>query len=326
MMAKQEECTANREMDRVIISVDDTDVVQGRAESPRAQSLSRLNVISDMEDGQHMSKWPSFPRLGRQIAGMADNNSTTNLYTDSVSPRVSMENLTLGESPKERNRLSLGDYGGLIRSASAKAVDSIPPQDSPSGSPKQKVSSYYLSPVTGGDGANLVSRSTSCPSMACVPNSRSPAHSHCSHSPGTPQRRILPSTPAEGEVDKDVDLEGEEIADLPIEPGQNFPDFFPEEEKPNPGRDSVDERPLHTRRLREKALKEKYVPKYNGECRLKSPPQKKNDLPFGYLNIGDIPPSLARKVISEKDVYRPEVSHDVQEKCLQWLNSLDNEH
>ena len=312
VMAAREDCGPPAKAgDTVLISVDDTALLQDSGEPLRAQSMSMLNT-DDCSNERGINKWPSFPRLGsKQSASLNDARtySTTNLYTDSLSPRVSLDNLSVGDE-RSRSRLSLQECG-LVRSSSARGFDTLPPLDS-GGSQLRQNSGHFLSPTSGAEDRLLVSRSTSCPSMSNMPKSCSPS-SVSPRNPASPSKRLPPYSPG---GTRDVDLEGEVIQDLPVEPGQNFPDLFLEENS----RDTTTKgkRPMHTRRVREKLGLDPPAspsPRSSGG--------KKDG--FDVVNIGDIPTHLAQRVISEQDIYRPELDDKVREKCLQWLNSLDHE-
>ena len=127
----------------------------------------------------------------------------------------------------------------------------------------------------------------------------------------------------------EINLEGEVIKDLPIEPRQTFPDFIPEEPTSAANKCRVEEHPMHTRRLKDAALEREKFTRINGDHKprinVKESQKTNARMRQGYFNIGDIPSTLAQKVISEHDTYKPAVDDRVQAKCLQWLNSLDHD-
>ena len=53
-------------------------------------------------------------------------------------------------------------------------------------------------------------------------------------------------------------------------------------------------------------------------------PRRPCDFDKNYVNIGDIPSSVAEKVISDCRHCRQSSPHLVEIKCLQWLNSIGN--
>ncbi len=116
-------------------------------------------------------------------------------------------------------RLSTAGNLGLLRSLSARTVgDSSPgpggsgPGDACALSRGSSGSGYFLSPLQGGGvGEPMTARSTSCPSMSyqqTLPSGYNPFRNH-------------------GDEQEDINLEGEVITDLPVEPTRLFPDLIP---------------------------------------------------------------------------------------------------
>ena len=94
---------------------------------------------------------------------------------------------------------------------------------------------------------------------------------------------------------------------------------------------ACEEHPMHTKRLLEKQRQRLSLIKQNGELQQKPATATVNsetDSGVGsgqkvdnYVNIGDISSAVAERVM-EKKVHG---TRGVQRKCLQWLNSLDND-
>ncbi len=121
------------------------------------------------------------------------------------------------------DRLSTAGNVGLLRSMSARTVDSLPGVDSSHNS-SCSGSRYFLSPVPGGAGdigglggvEPMTARSTSCPSMSyqhTIPHAYHPFNK---------------SNRENNDDDDDINLEGEVITDLPVEPTRLFPDLLPQ--------------------------------------------------------------------------------------------------
>ena len=113
-------------------------------------------------------------------------------------------------------RLSTLGNVGLLRSMSARTVDSLPGVDSSHNS-SGSGSRYFLSPCPGmdrGGGESMTARSTSCPSMAC--SSQTIPHGY------------HPFSRANNAMDDDINLEGEVITDLPLEATRLFPELLPQ--------------------------------------------------------------------------------------------------
>lgn len=128
------------------------------------------------------------------------------------SPRIQIAASMLSTSDLmlDTDQLSIAGNVGLLRSMSARTVDSLIHMDRSLASSNS--GSRFLSPC-GDKMDNLAARSTSCPSMAYpMITCRSGSHFQLRHHAD----------------DRDVNLDGEEITDLPIEPTQNFPDLIPE--------------------------------------------------------------------------------------------------
>ena len=308
---------------KVRICVDELGVIPdpGNKEPIRALSLNRLNISGDRDrEVEPLYKCPSFPRLSSRYQ-RGHRNHSTELYpntqhADSVSVQPSLDNLSPG--------VESDDHGGMLpRCSSARAVgegDRLPPLDYNN----RPGSSNHLS-VTPASASQLVARSTSCPVIhPDSPRARS-SHGSPRHSP-----QLLPQGPAE------PDLEGEVITDLPIEAGQTFPDFFPVPEEPRINSSSssstnlpFEEHPMHTRRIRERPsgdLAQYSNGRMTKTLRKKSSMMAATAHKDGFLNIRDIPSSLAQKVILEQDVapFVPEQRDKVQVKCIKWLNTLNN--
>ena len=113
-------------------------------------------------------------------------------------------------------RLSTLGNVGLLRSMSARTVDSLPGVESSHNS-SGSGSRYFLSPSPGMDrgGESMTARSTSCPSMACSTGQTIPHGYH-------------PFSRANNVDNDDINLEGEVITDLPIEATRLFPELLPQ--------------------------------------------------------------------------------------------------
>ena len=113
-------------------------------------------------------------------------------------------------------RLSTLGNVGLLRSMSARTVDSLPGVESSHNS-SGSGSRYFLSPSPGMDrgGESMTARSTSCPSMAYSSGQTIPHGYH-------------PFSRANNDDDDDINLEGEVIADLPVEATRLFPELIPQ--------------------------------------------------------------------------------------------------
>lgn len=201
---------------------------------------------------------------------------------------------------------------GLLRSMSARTVDSLPGFDSASsgsGGPK------FLLQLPA-DMSNMTCRSTSCPSMAYPPQpcrvqfqgkenetgpEQSASRSHC----GYPY----------GNETKDINLEGEVISDLPVlfDPNATFPDLIPDfqletTQTPNRLSCSVRTRPNWTV---DKSIDNRHL------C-------QRYELSKQFISIGELPTGIAKGVITDQAPVQgsslPIV--DVTEKCMMWLDTL----
>ena len=113
-------------------------------------------------------------------------------------------------------RLSTLGNVGLLRSMSARTVDSLPGVESSHNS-SGSGSRYFLSPCPGMDrsGESMTARSTSCPSMAYASGQTIPHGYH-------------PFSRANNDDEDDINLEGEVITDLPMEATRLFPELIPQ--------------------------------------------------------------------------------------------------
>ena len=213
-------------------------------------------------------------------------------------PRIHVASAMLSSSDLmlDTDQLSLAGNVGLLRSMSARTVDSLVHMDRSLASSNS--GSRFLSPSGDATTDNLAARSTSCPSMAYpMLTCRSGSHFQLRSS---------------GE-ERDVNLDGEEITDLPIEPTQNFPDLIPE-------------------------LREDYTPdSHNGNLPLYSDicddtpdgtttPSRADDAPEQRQNNNDKKEQggPAPEVKDAKQQQRADGNYNVsaREKCIRWLKSL----
>ena len=418
--------------DKVRIYVDELGVLPDprNKEPTRTLSLNRLNICERESSVEPLYKCPSFPRLPnhhhqpscRRTPELT--RSFTN-NTDSISVQPSLENISgdpesgnvcplprcssarmVGEGPVN-NRLPLltdGGSGGGGRDGvrSLTPQHQCPPQHHhPHHHPRQPphYNSNRLSPATPSSMSNLVGRSTSCPSI----NHNKPASPYLPHNVQRHESGEGHTVEAEDEDEDDeeededdIDLHGEVIHDLPINPSQNFPEFCPPHQLANAsssvvvsiergrggggegegvrgrggsgvsrgaaGRSShkvltrskhqdhaipphpapqkagsFEEYPMHTRRIRD-SVSSSIGPKHykrsdsggnsgssGGGSPNKTTNKKKSggNSSVGYINIRDIPSSIAQRGILEQDsTFIPEQMDKVQVKCIKWLNTL----
>ncbi len=295
---------------KVLISVNNTDVLQNHEGGPKTPSLDRLEILDEGEDSQstELYKCSSFSRLPKRYADsdmdVNTNCSMTHLETSSISPRVSttnLTNLTRDDYMSSRDRLTLGTQLGLVRSISSRTVDELPPLDIPLIQTRGMGpdSHRYLSPTYDGTGrVPLVSRSTSCPSMAYA--RRSPSQSpRAGQSPRVPHKDGIPGV-------------GEHLP----RPGKPSEDLAEAAEGEAPAEDTKANPAVTADQVDQPTSNHSPAPEANGS---------NNTSQGAVLNIRDIPSSVAEKVISEQSAYKPERTENVRRKCLRWLNSLDLE-
>ncbi|KAK2146482.1 hypothetical protein LSH36_605g01019 [Paralvinella palmiformis] len=338
-----QEVSCTNSVSKVLISIDDTALLHSPVEAARARSLNRLDNFDEGDPGIDIYRCPSFPRLQKRCGSQIDsqtNCSMTHLETNSISPRVSTDNLT----NISRDDADSGDileyvtgYAGLMRSVSSKTVDELPPLDFPV-SQFERLGHHYLSPQQ----ANVdktpqpVSRSTSCPSMAYVRRSPSPCPARIAPpTPNPEQRAQVGGVP--GVRDEPNELNADAGASVP---DGSRPQGRDVQEGPSgAGRASdelafnniCEEHPMHTKRLLEKQRVRLSLIKQNGEfyknreLSLESRSAEERTSKEGnFVNIRDIPSAVAEKVM-DKTSSNTRAVHTVQKKCLQWLNSLDND-
>ena len=284
---------------KVLISIDDASLLHSPIEPIRARSLNRLDNLDD--GGSEAYPFPSFPRLQKRCNSQLDsiaNCSMMHLETNSMSPRVSMDDLTniTQDDYHSRDRLSLGEYPGLIRSVSSRAVDELPPIDFPV-TQFERLGQPYLSPNhMFVDTLNQpVSRSTSCPSMAYTRRSPSP-YSKKSPEPSKTDKPELTVV-----IDGPVNHEGEVPIELPAPSEQNTHGEKIMDQDKHVGDSACEEHPMYTKRLLEKQRQRLSLIKQNGELHQKQAAviaaansdtgrvggsgQKVDN----YVNMGDIP-------------------------------------
>jgi len=345
----------------------------GSLEPIRAQSLNRLDSMIQ-GDNMHCSgsgayyvyKFPSFPSLDRNASGgSARTLSTAHLETDSLSPRVSTTTLS---QDLEYERLSFGQEDTRFPTQSAggsKVMENESPdvrsqEASIDPRPTRTVPTFVTNLVP--RKSSKVCRSTSCPSIEyarrCIAGpggmilyreDSSVTDAECG--PGV--RRVY-VTNRDGpnhlssrlRDDLNVDLVGEVILDLPVQPLKHYPNFIPEVIKEDVGasskklpicRDSVDIKravvkldsslsaiasSLNTSKRHGDRFKTSSL--FQHDCRSTSS-SGHHQRECAFVNIGDMPPNVVHHVISDHHEYRQRAPHLVQIKCLQWLNSLDND-
>ena len=312
---------------KVLISIDDAALLHSPIEPIRARSLNRLDSLDD--GGPEAYRFPSFPRLQKRCNSQLDsiaNCSMTHLETNSMSPRVSTDDLTniTRDDFHSRDRLSLGEYSGLIRSVSSRMVDELPPLDFPV-TQFERLGHAYLSPNQkfADKLPQPVSRSTSCPSMAYTRRSPSP-HSKKSPEPSKTDKPELTVV-----IDGPADHEGEVPIELPAPSEQNTPGEKRMDQDKRVGDSACEEHPMYTKRLLEKQRQRLSLIKQNGELHQKQTSANSDTGRGGgsgqkvdnYVNMGDIPSAMAERVMDKK----VHCTRGVRKKCLQWLNSLDND-
>ena len=320
---------ADHNNSKVIISIDDTALLQSPIEPIRALSLNRLDSLDD--GGPKVYRCPSFPRLQKRSNSQLDsiaNCSMTHLEANSMSPRWSTEDMTniMRDDFHSRDRLSLGEYPGLIRSSSSRTVDELPPLDFPV-TEFERLGHAYLSPNQKFALPQPVSRSTSCPSMAFYRRSPSP-HSMKSAEPTRPDKPELTVV-----IDGPANHEGEVPIELPTPSEQTLSSEKGMDQGKQIRGSACEEHPMHTKRLLEKQRQRLSLIKQNGELHRKqaaAAAAANSETSCGggsgqnvdnYVNIGDIPSAMAERVMDKK----VHCTRGVRKKCLQWLNSLDND-
>ena len=314
---------------KVVISIDDTALLHSPIEPIQALSLNRLDSLNN--GGPEVYRCPSFPRLQKRSSSQLDsitNCSMTHLETNSMSPRWSTDDLTniIRDDFHSRDRLSLGEYPGLIRSVSSRTVDELPPLDLPV-TQFERLGHAYLSPNQkfADKLPQPVSRSTSCPSMAYARRSPSP-HSIKSQEPTRQDKPELTVV-----IDGPVNHVGEVPIELPTPSEQTLPSEKGMDQGKQIRASACEEHLIHTKRLLEKQRQRLSLIKQNGELHRKRAATAANSVTGcdggseqkvdNYVNIGDIPSAMAEQVMDKK----VHCTRGVQKKCLQWLNSLDND-
>lgn len=332
--------------DRVLISVDEADGVRHldgipiyAAEQIRALSLNRLDTMDDSipdfaarhatATGEYcLYRCPSLPGMDRHLSASARTVSTTNLETDleSLSPRVSTTTLSQ-DLDRERFGLFLSSMPFLARSTSARTIEGLPPEAPQLAANKTTdlLATPHVTPhVTvkrRKSCVRIVYRSTSCPSLA------DGGRCHASAAAWVYRRRPVHRSQSPRE---DVNLEGEEIKDLPIEPRRNFPEFspellLPEGVGPAPNFSSAQQyRPSSAYGDPGVTLSiDPGTPRLGGaEASARHPAA---GAVRNYFDVGDVPSSFSRPIlIDERYAKQQRAPRLVQIKCLQWLNSLDS--
>ena len=197
---------------------------------------------------------------------------------------------------------------GLLRSMSARTVDSLPGLESSASGSGSDPKFLLQLPA---DASNMTCRSTSCPSMAYPPfPMRSPSHQQ-SEKPGDPTAPHSHCGYSYVNDNRDVNLEGEVISDLPVlfDPTQNFPDIIPELQ-------------LETARPSILAMTSGITLNDNDDHRRLC---QKYELSKQYISIGELPSGVAKGVITDT---KPTTAGttvqpvDVTEKCMMWLDTL----
>ena len=311
-------------------SVDDDLLIPLRA----VKSLSRLDAVlraekrdvtsaAEMLAAYHLAyKCPSFPRIDR-YSSMDEMRMA--LDADSMSPRLS--NATLSQDldaellamsisnlcvPSQQTSSSRHD-STLTRSASARTITLAPNVAAIGGTLNNLLSPPVSVTTTTTLPCRRVTRSTSCPSMSS-PSHLSPSPSSLLHAlpphvvSSQRQAGRIPGAMAtttktgkgRSRVDDDVDLNSEQVTDLPVIATSDFPDFLPDQsasiEVPRAW-------PVSGARLTAELMKSTRLQRY-GVCE-----------------------DAASRLLTHLGSYRsyPQRAPQlVQIKCLQWLNSLDH--
>ena len=287
---------------------------------------------------------PRFSMLRPSVKGLGQNGppsqsaSNTQLsclsFTDSVSPRVSLDNLTLGEDSRDND--TDGNNGKRIlnsREYHLTPTDRVNHRFIPflSPNPHHKMTSLMA--------PGLVSRSTSCPSMAN--NHRNLRSNSRVTSPTSPKNIQVTNSNSRNEKPHfgyqsgmngvknsnfDAKHEFKESASQYDRLHNHVLKSSMDKEDSNGTLQDnhFEQRPMHTRRLngsrndwRITDTPPSYVvPEAKNKCKV---------LKQSYVNIGDIPTYLTQKVISERKLYRDDSAENARTKCLQWLSSLDSD-
>lgn len=339
--------TVSVAFDRVLISVDEADGVLHLDGSPiyaepiRALSLNRLDTMDDSipsfatrpATGDYcFYRCPSLPGMDRHLSASARTVSTTNLETDleSLSPRVSTTTLSQ-DLDRDRFGLSLCSMPFLARSTSARTIEGLHPEALPLANkpPDLLATPHVTVHVTAAAAAahvrrrkscvRIVYRSSSCPSLT--------DGGRCHAGAWVYRRRpVLRSQSPRA----DVNLDGEEIKDLPIEPRKNFPEFSPEllegigsasksapvQHQPCPSFACGD--PDGTLPVNP------VTPRLGAVGGVEANARHLTGAVKNYFNVGDIPSSFARPIFVDERFAKQRAPRLVQIKCLQWLNSLDS--
>lgn len=266
-----------------------------------------------------MQKCLSFPRI------VTDRPTTWSIspgqsrtYLDACYPQS-----FLSEKSVDPDRLSIAGHAGLLRSMSARTVDLERRAEPDNSLNSSDSSSRYLSPA--GDHIDpLAGRSTSCPSMAYVDI---PYKSE-GLPPGTSSdvRRML--FRSNDQEEDDIDLAGEEIDDLPIEPNTVFPELPPDLLTDNckttignlslKGLQISNEKQDTTEESRMSQTDEKNKPSISNDSK------KLSNTGDDYVNVRDLPKSTISDAMKRRQPAFDSNSQnvDTNQKCLRWLNAL----
>ena len=224
---------------------------------------------------------------------------------------------------------------GLLRSMSARTIDSLPAIESSASGESGSAKMLLQLPGGGvGDIANMAARSTSCPSMAhpiCRPlhitdGSISTKPPNTGGSAGTNSKSAFPFA-------REVDLDGEIITDLPVQfnmatGGDTFPDMIPALNIEPPV-------PPHVHIMLPTGSTNSAMPVFKGAANAnRSAPIPRRvpqsfEITKPFLNIGELPGAIANKVIQGGGgasgggrIGGGRVSIEANEKCMRWLNTL----
>ena len=326
--------------DRLRISVDDSAVDQGCPQdigrrSPevsfrleldgrpaRTGNVSPSTTSPVAGSTGPMQKCLSFPRIVTDRSGGSSlSPCQSRLYLDACFPVTFLGD---GDRAIDPDRLSIAGHAGLLRSMSARTVDSRQEADQSLNSSGS--SSRYLSPA--GDRINrptLAGRSTSCPSMA-YPN----LTCRTSGLPAEAMNDIKHFPFRDRDVEDDINLDGEVITDLPIEPNTVFPDL---PDDLGLGEDKLESRAPNKagtlnypgRRQSHSSLQPEVVKADDN----RHGARPKQDLYSGdgsragpFMNIRDLTRSAAKEAMSQPRRPDDSCKVDTNEKCLRWLNTL----
>ena len=183
--------------------------------------------------------------------------------------------------------VSMVGHAGLLRSMSARTVDSLP-QHMTHSLGSSESGSRFLSPCSA-CADNMGTRSTSCPQMTLTVLAGKPdaavSGAYLGHSPC-----------------EEPDLAGEVIKDLPVAPAANFPDLIPERKTSLPDRQNANMPSSGTSGMPPDVTCHQQARKSSGHQ--------------GTLVERTGPDPLAHK--SRDGNYNV----DAREKCLRWLKSI----